>query len=154
MDLKNITMASNNTTTTLSDHMSVYYDKVFLERAKAVLVYAVGAQVKKIARNSGKTVKWNRMSPLALVTSGLTEGTTPSSVAMSTTVVSATAVQYGAYTQTSDFYELTSIDEGLKEQTDVMGQNAGESIKESVDYKLSLNTLGPLNTGLLQYYPV
>lgn len=129
-------MASNNLTTGLTEHMSVYYDKVFLERAKAVLVYAVGAQVKKIARNMGKTVKWNRMTPLALITSGITEGTTPSSVAMSTTVVSATAVEYGTYTQTSDFYELASIDAGLVEQTDVMGQNAGESIDNLI--KLAL----------------
>lgn len=109
--------------------MSTYYDKVFLERAKLVLVYDTGAQVKKIKRNSGKTVKWNRMTPLAVATTPLTEGTTPSAVAMTTTAVSATAAQYGNWTQTSDFYELTSIDADLKEEVEVMGQNAGETIK-------------------------
>lgn len=108
--------------------MSTYYDKVFLERAKLTIVHDVGAQVKKIGRNMGTTVKWNRMTPLAVATTPLTEGTTPSAVAMSTTAVSATAVQYGNWTQTSDLYELTSIDAGLKEQVDVMGQNAGETI--------------------------
>jgi N4-gp56 family major capsid protein len=108
--------------------MSVYYDKVFLERAKLNLVHDVGAQVKRIARNMGTTVKWNRMTPLAVATTPLTEGTTPSAVAMSTTAVSATAVQYGNWTQTSDLYELTSIDAGLKEEVEVMGQNAGETI--------------------------
>lgn len=122
-------MASNNLTTGLTDHMSIYYDKVFLERAKLVLVYDTGAQVKKIKRNMGTTVKWNRMTPLAVATTPLTEGTTPSAVAMSTTAVSATAVQYGNWTQTSDLYELTSIDQGLKEEVEVMGQNAGETIK-------------------------
>lgn len=141
-------MATNNTTTTLSDHMSVFYDKVFLERAKAVLVYAVGAQVKKIGRNLGKSVKWNRMTPLDLVTSGLTEGTNPTSVAMSTTVVSATAVQYGNFTQTSDFYELTSIDEGLKEETDVMGQNAGESIDNLIKLELEGGGTSQIVNGL------
>lgn len=108
--------------------MSTYYDKVFLERAKLTLVYDVGAQVKRLARNMGKTVKWNRMTPLAVATTALTEGTTPSAVAMSTTAVTAVAAQYGNWTQTSDFYELTSIDAGLKEEVDVMGQNAGETI--------------------------
>ena len=108
--------------------MSIFYDKVFLERAKLTLVYDIGAQVKKIKRNMGATVKWNRMTPLPVATTPLTEGTTPSAVAMSTTVVSATAVQYGNWTQTSDFYELTSIDQDLKEQAEVMGQNAGETI--------------------------
>ena len=121
-------MASNNLTTGLTDHMSVYYDKVFLERAKLTLVHDIGADVKRIARNMGSTVKWNRMTPLAVATTPLTEGTTPASVAMSTTAVSATAVQYGNWTQTSDFYELTSIDAGLKEEVDIMGQNAGETI--------------------------
>jgi len=121
-------MASNNLTTGLTDHMSTFYDKVFLERAKCMLVHDVGADIKRIARNMGTTVKWNRMTPLAVATTPLTEGTTPSAVAMSTTAVSATAVQYGNWTQTSDLYELTSIDAGLKEQVDVMGQNAGETI--------------------------
>jgi N4-gp56 family major capsid protein len=121
-------MASNNLTTGLTDHMSTFYDKVFLERAKLMLVHAVGAQVKKIKRNMGKTVQWNRMTPLAVATSAITEGTTPSAVAMSTTAVSAAAAQYANYTQTSDLYELTSIDEGLKEEVDIMGQNAGETI--------------------------
>lgn len=108
--------------------MSTYYDKVFLERAKLMLVHEVGAQIKRLPRNSGATIKWNRMTPLAVATTALTEGTTPSAVAMSTTAVSATAVEYGNWTQTSDFYEVTSIDAGLKEQVDVMGQNAGETI--------------------------
>lgn len=108
--------------------MSVYYDKVFLERAKLMLVHEVGAQIKRLPRNSGATIKWNRMTPLAVATTALTEGTTPTAVAMSTTAVSATAVEYGNWTQTSDFYEVTSIDAGLKEQVDVMGQNAGETI--------------------------
>ncbi len=121
-------MASNNLTTGLTDHMSTFYDKVFLERAKCVLVYDVGAQVKKIKRNMGTTVKWNRMTPLAVATTPLTEGTTPSAVALATTAVSATALQYGNWTQTSDLYELTSIDAGLKEEVEIMGQNAGETI--------------------------
>jgi len=130
-------MASDNLTTGLTDHMSTFFDTVFLERAKAVLVYAVGAQVKRIGRNLGKTVKWNRMTPLALITTGITEGSNPSSVAMSTTVVSAIAVEYATFTQSSDLYELTSIDEGLKEQVDIMGQNAGESIDNLIKLELT-----------------
>lgn len=121
-------MASNNLTTGLTDHMSVYYDKVFLERAKLTLVYDKGAQAKKIQRNMGKTVKWNRMTPLAVATTPLTEGTTPTAVAMSTTAVSATALEYGNWTQTSTLYELTSIDQNLKEEVETMGWNAGETL--------------------------
>lgn len=141
-------MASNNLTTGLTDHMSVFYDKVFLERAKLTLVYDVGAQVKRIARNMGTTVKWNRMTPLAVATTPLTEGTTPTAVAMSTTAVSATAVTYGNWTQTSDLYELTSIDAGLKEQVDVMGQNAGETIDTLIRAELDGGGTSQIVNGL------
>lgn len=121
-------MASNNLTTGLTTHMSTYYDKVFLERAELMLVHSVGAQVKRLERNMGKTVIWNRMTPLAVATTPLTEGTTPTAVAMSTTAVTATVAEYGNWTQTSSFYELTSIDAGLREEVEVMGQNGGETI--------------------------
>lgn len=130
-------MATNNLTTGLTEHMSTFYDKVFLERAKLTLTYDIGADIKRIPRNMGTTVKWNRMTPLPVATTPLTEGTTPSAVAMSTTVVSATAVQYGNWTQTSDLYELTSIDAGLKEQVDIMGQNAGETIDTLIRTELT-----------------
>jgi N4-gp56 family major capsid protein len=129
-------MASDNLTTGLTTHMSTYYDKVFLERAELMLVYSVGAQVKQLGRNMGKTVVWNRMTPLAVATTPLTEGTTPTGVAMSTTSVSATVAEYGNWTQTSNFYELTSIDPGLREEVEVMGQNAGETIDTLIKNEL------------------
>ena len=141
-------MASNNLTTGLTDHMSTFYDKVFLERAKLTLTYDVGADVKRIARNMGTTVKWNRMTPLAVATTPLTEGTTPSAVAMSTTAVTATAVQYGNWTQTSDLYELTSFDAGLKEEVDIMGQNAGETIDTLIRAELDGGGTAQIVNGL------
>lgn len=117
-----------STTSTLSEHMSIYYDKRFLERAKLMLRYNVGAQVKPLPRNSGKTVYWNRMTPLAVATTPLTEATTPSATDMSSTIVSATVAPYGNFTKVGALYETTSIDVGLAEHVDVHGQNGGETI--------------------------
>ena len=63
-----------STTTTLSNVLSTYYDKVFLDRAKAMLSYDFGAQEKSIPAGQGKTVIWNRFTPLAISTTALTEG--------------------------------------------------------------------------------
>ena len=130
-------MASNSTTTSLSTQMSIFYDKVFLERAMLALRYDFGATKKTMPLNSGKTIYFNRMTPLAVQTTALTEGTTPSAVSMSSSIVSATISQYGAYTAVSDAFALESIDVGLKEHVAVMAQNAGETFDTLIAAELS-----------------
>lgn len=124
-------------TTGLTQHMSTFYDKVFLERAKLVLRYDIGADIKKLARNMGKTVFWNRMTPLAVATTPLTEATNPSSTDMTSTIVSAAVAEYGAFTNVGSLYSMTSIDEGLKEHVSVHGQNAGETIDTLIRAELA-----------------
>lgn len=132
-------MAAQSTTTTLSQQMSIYYDKVFLERTMLALRYDFGATMKTMPLNSGKTIYFNRMTPLALQTTPLTEGTTPAAISMSSTIVSATIAQYGTYTAVSDAFALESIDVGLKEHVAVMAQNAGETIDTLIATELSAN---------------
>lgn len=108
--------------------MSIYYDKRFLDRAKLMLKYDIGAVVKPLPANSGKTVYFNRMTPLAVATTPLTEATNPSDVDMTSSIVSATVAEYGNWTKVGSLYETTSIDVGLREHVDVHAQNAGETI--------------------------
>ena len=108
--------------------MSIYYDKVFLDRAKMMLVYDVGAQMRDVPKNSGKTVYFNRFSPLAVATTPLTEAVVPTAVDMTSNIVSATIAEYGSYTKVGSLFEMTSIDVNLKEHVETMGQNAGETI--------------------------
>lgn len=118
----------SSTTTGLTTLMSIFYDKVFLDRAKLMLVYDVGAQVKPVPGNSGKTVYWNRFAPLAVATTPLTEAVVPTAVDMTSNIVSATIAEYGSYVKVGSLFEMTSIDVNLKEHVEVMGQNAGETI--------------------------
>lgn len=129
----------SSTTSGLSGLMSTFYDKVFLERAKAELRHDFGATVKKAAMNQGKSIIFNRLTPLALITSALTEATNPSAVDMTTTNVTATLAEYGTYTNVGSLFKMTSIDEDLKEHIDVHGQNAGESIDNLLRLELSAN---------------
>lgn len=118
----------SSTTTGLTTLMSTYYDKVFLERAEMALTYDVGAQKKNLPTNSGKTMYFNRFSPLTAATTALTEAAVPTAVDMTSTVVSAVVADYGSYTKVGTLFNMTSIDENLKEHAAVMGQNAGETL--------------------------
>ena len=124
-------------TTGLSNLMSTYYDKVFLERAKATLRHDFGATLKRHSPNMGKSIIFNRLTPLALITSALTEATNPSAVDMTATQVTATLAEYGNFTTVGSLFKMTSIDEDLAEHVSVHGQNAGESIDNLIRLELS-----------------
>lgn len=110
--------------------------KVFLERAKEMTTYDVGASKKTVPQNRGNTVSWTRRSALAKATTPLTEATNPSQTDMTSTQVSATVQTYGAYTKAGQLYSLTSIDEGLREHVEVHAQNAAETIDELIANEL------------------
>lgn len=127
----------SSTTSGLSNLMSTFYDKRFLERARAELRHDFGATVKNQSMNMGKSIIFNRLTPLALITSALTESANPSAVDMTSTQVTATLADYGTFTYVGSLFSMTSIDEDLKEHVDVHGQNAGESIDALIRIELS-----------------
>lgn len=126
----------------LTAPMQIYYDRVFLERAKIELRYDFGADVKNVPLNSGKTVYFTRFTPLALVTTALSEASNPSAVDMTASTVSATLADYGSYTTVGSLYSMTSIEVGLAEHVSVHGQNAGESIDNLIRAELQTNATG------------
>jgi N4-gp56 family major capsid protein len=116
--------------------MQIYYDRVFLDRAKIELRYDFGAQTRNVPMNSGKTVYFTRFTPLALITTALSEAANPSAVDMTASTISATLAEYGTYTTVGSLYSMTSIEEGLKEHVEVHGQNAGESVDQLIRVEL------------------
>lgn len=126
----------SSTTTGLTAEMSIYYDKVFLERAQEMIRYDVGASRKSISQNEGKSIAFTRRTPLAKATTPLTEATNPSAVDMTSTTVSATVAEYGNWTKAGTLYKLTSIDVGLREHVEVHAQNAAETIDELIANEL------------------
>lgn len=135
------------TSTSLITPLQVYYDKMFLERAKIELRHDFGAQTKNVPMNSGSVVRWSRFSPLALITSSLSEGTNPSEIAMTATQVSATLADYGNVTNVSSLYSMTQIEEGLEEHISVHGQNAGESIDRLIRQELASGATSQIVSG-------
>lgn len=132
----------STTTGNLSSIMQIFYDRVFLERAMTELRHDFGATVKTIPANSGKTVYFNRFSPLAVVTTALTEGPYSAAADLTSVLVSAVLAEYGQATPIYSLFEMTSLDEGLKEAVEVMGQNAGESLDRLIRTELAANATG------------
>lgn len=121
---------SAQTTATLTQEMSTYYEKVFLARAEYEYIFNQGAQMRSQPANEGKMVVFTRHTPLATATTALTEGVNPAEVSLTATNVSATLAEYGNTVKISRFLSLTSIDANNKEKIEVVGQNMGETLDE------------------------
>lgn len=119
---------ATNTTSNLSNEVAIYYDKVFLERARAMLVHQEGGQLKGIDGNVGKQVIFNRFRPMALATTPLSEATNPTSATLVSDQVTATLAEYGNSATVSRLLSTTDIDDRDKEKIDVIGQNMGETL--------------------------
>lgn len=118
----------SSTGLTLSAEMQRYYDKVFLERLQNFQKYNFLAVQKSFPKNSGQIVYFTRVAQLTANKTALTDGTSPTGINSTSSNVIATAKPYGAWEQIASLYEMTTIDQGLKEHVEVMAQNAGESM--------------------------
>ena len=137
----------SSTTIGLSNLMQSYYDKVFLARAELMIRYDWGATKKRMPMNMGKTIVFNRFSPLAVATTALSEAAVPTAVDMTSTHVSATIAEYGSYTRVGSLFNMTSIDVGLKEHVETIAQNAAESLDTLIAAELSANATAQIVGG-------
>lgn len=125
-----------NTTATLSNEMMTFLIANFLKRSTQENIHAEGAKTRTHDANSGKTMTWNRYTPLTAATTALTEATNPSETNVASATVSATVAEYGAFDKISSLLYGTSIDRAAKEKTEVMAQNASETIDTLVRNEL------------------
>jgi N4-gp56 family major capsid protein len=138
--------APDNTTSSLSNEVAVWYDKVFLERARAMLVHQEGGQLRGIDGNVGKEAIFNRFSPIPVTTTPLSEGVNPTDNQLVSTQVTATLVEYGKSVYVSRLLSTTDIDDRDKEKIDVVGQNMGRLFAH---VKSFLNNLENLSHGCI-----
>ena len=124
-------MALNtNLTTTggFTNAIATYYDKRLLDRLEADLYFDQFGDKKPMPKNSGKVIQWRRYTNLAVNTTALTEGTVPDGVALASTAITATPLQYGDYVAMSDLLRLHAIDPVIEGAQDVLAYRAALSI--------------------------
>lgn len=125
-----------NTTTQLSPEVSTYYEKVFLDRAEYALVLKEGGQFRTHPVNEGRTVNFTRYEPMTIITDPLGEASNPVTCAITACTVSMTLSEYGLITVHSKLNSLVSIDSGMKEKVELVGQNMGETLNRLVRAEL------------------
>jgi len=130
--------AALDLTTTLTPEMQLYYESKFLERAQAEQVYSFLTEGSRtsIPKNGGKSVAFTRQTAYTPSTGGLTEGTNPTGTPFTSTTISATVVEHGNYSPFSSLFKLTTIDTGLKEKAETMGQYAGDEMDMTLMYSM------------------
>lgn len=133
-----------NTTSQLSPEVATYYEKVFLDRAQFALVLKEGGQLRTHPVNEGRTVNFTRYEPLTIITDPLGEASNPVTCAITACTVSMTLSEYGLTTVHSKLNSLISIDSGMKEKIELVGQNMGETLNRLVRAELQSGT---------SYYP-
>jgi N4-gp56 family major capsid protein len=133
-----------NVSSGLSQEIKTYYDKVFLARAEYDLVLKEGGQLRTHPANEGRTVNFTRYTPLTIVTTPLGEASNPVTCAITACTVAMTLSEYGLTTYASRLQSLISIDAGMKEKIELMGQNMGETLNRLIRAELQNGT---------SYYP-
>ncbi len=117
----------------LSAEMKTFYDKQLLLRTTPRLLYAQFGQKKTIPAHGGRIIEFRKFLGLAVSTTPLTEGALFTNLKdLTVTSTTATVAQYGDAVGFSDLVSTTTIDPLLKESTDILAEQAAESIDELV----------------------
>ncbi len=108
-----------------------------LTRAVANFPHALVAQLGStpksvIPRNRGDTVHWRRFASLSAATTPLSEGQTPTATDVTVTSVTAQVQEYGAWIQYTDMLEFKAIDPVLTNYSELLGEQAGDTLDQLV----------------------
>lgn len=129
--MANIQTANTNTTS-LTNTIKTYYDRLFLESLYPNLVFYQFGMKKPLPKNEGTSVLWNRLTKLAMGFQ-LSQGVPTSTAnALSTTTVSAIIAQYGGFTAISDLVSLTSISQPMELAAEALGKQAALTVDSVV----------------------
>jgi N4-gp56 family major capsid protein len=112
----------------LSAENATFYQTAMLDRLLPELFFMKYGDKKNIPKRKGATTNWRRLNNLSVSTTALTEGVTPDGVNLDVTAVTATVAEYGNWTKISEFLDMTGLDPLLTETSQLMGENAGQSM--------------------------
>lgn len=123
---------ADTTTTEISSAVNNYFDRRLLKKAKPRLNYLKFAQVRDLPSNASEVIKFRRYTLLTAATTALSEGTTPSGSQLAKTDITATILQYGDFVTFTDFLLMTTLDPILRENADLLGQQAGNTLDQLI----------------------
>ena len=123
-------MSNMSGTAQIPSGIQAFYDRNLLERALPALIHDKWGQMRNLPKGQSKSIKFRRWNALPTATTALTEGVTPAGSALSVTDITATLKHYGDYTILTDDVQLYVEDNVVKEATDVLGEQGGQTVDE------------------------
>jgi N4-gp56 family major capsid protein len=121
------------TSTTLSADLQTYFSKKLLVQAAYKTVLDQFAYVEKIPSASSKTISFTQYADLSPATTPLTEGTAPTDTALSSSAITATIDQLGAFVTLTDLAELTVKHPVTQKTTELLGVQAARSYDRTIN---------------------
>ena len=128
------------TATTLSGRIKSTYDLRLLDRALPNLIFGQFAQERNIPEGGGRSIEFTKYGSLTAATTALTEGVVPTETSLSTSTVTATVSQYGAYVKGTDALIVWAIDPILSEVSGLLGEQAGLTVDTLIRNTLAAGT--------------
>ena len=111
----------------ITPRTQAYVDKRLLTRAVTNNILGQFGQVRPIPEKNTQTITFRRYNKLDPALAPLTEGVTPTGKTLTKTDVSVQLKQYGDWVSITDVIYDTHEDPILKECTDILGEQAGET---------------------------
>lgn len=122
-------MAGNMTYGDITPRTAAYAVAKMLTRGVPILVLEKFGQVYIVPNKMTKVAKFRRYNALGLSTTPLVEGVTPAGKKVTIHDVTATLEQYGDFVPFSDVIEDTIEDPFLQQITEVLGEQAAQSVE-------------------------
>lgn len=115
-------------TSDVAANLQGHYDRNLLVRALPALIHGRFAQIRRMPTKKGTRINFRRFGSLAVNTTPLNEGVTPTGKKLTTTDIYATMQQFGDFVTISDWVELVGLDANLVEAGEVLGEQMGLTI--------------------------
>ena len=122
---------AQTTTSNIQNNVDAHYDRTMLMRVIPEFLHRLFAQTRPLPKNAGSdTIRFRRYSTLSTATTPLTEGQNPVPNIISTTDITATIQEYGAYAEITSKVDWVQIDSYLTETAELQGAQAGQTLDE------------------------
>lgn len=120
--------AIKNSISNLSTENQTFYDRTLLSRLLPELHFYKDAKKKKIPKGKGTKIEWRIFKSLAVPTTPLEEGVTPTGKNLDISPVTAECSQYGDYVTVSDVLDMQGKDPVIAETSALEGEQAAQLV--------------------------
>lgn len=120
--------AIDNSISNLTTENQTFYDRTLLSRLLPELHFYKDAKKKKIPKGKGTKIEWRIFKSLAVPTTPLEEGVTPTGKNLDIAPVTAECNQYGDYVTVSDVLDMQGKDPVIAETSALEGEQAAQLV--------------------------